>query len=351
MEVEQILHMNGGEGENSYANNSLTQKEAIVKAKPLLEQSLNDLYCNGFPDCITVADMGCSSGPNALLPTWEAIDSLDKICNRLNRKPPVLHSFLNDLPGSDFNTVFKSLPSFYQRLRTEKGHEFGSCFVAAAPGSFHARLFPPNFLDFVYSSNALHWLSQIPKEPMSEFDIHRAYLDQFKSDFSAFLKFRSEELKCGGRMILTLLYNDSFHATSPGEPALLVIKDMISEGLIEESKLKSSNFPIYAPYVDEVKQVIEREGSFDIHQLETFHVSWLEGFVENDNEGLDKYARGKYVTRHVRAVGESLLSSICGDDAIVGEIYRRFAIKVTDEILEKGRGAFANLLISLVKKL
>ncbi|KAH9793737.1 Jasmonate O-methyltransferase [Citrus sinensis] len=319
MEVEQILHMNGGEGENSYANNSLTQKEAIVKAKPLLEQSLNDLYCNGFPDCITVADMGCSSGPNALLPTWEAIDSLDKICNRLNRKPPVLHSFLNDLPGSDFNTVFKSLPSFYERLRTEKGHEFGSCFM--------------------------------PKEPMSEFDIHRAYFDQFKSDFSAFLKFRSEELKCGGRMILTLLYNDSFHATSPGEPALLVIKDMISEGLIEESKLKSSNFPIYAPYVDEVKQVIEREGSFDIHQLETFHVSWLEGFVENDNEGLDKYARGKYVTRHVRAVGESLLSSICGDDAIVEEIYRRFAIKVTDEILEKGRGAFANLLISLVKKL
>lgn len=67
-------------------------------------------------------------------------------------------------------------------------------------------------------------LYQMPKEPMSEFDIH-----QFKSDFSAFLKFRSEELKCGGRMILTLLYNDSFHATSPGEPALLVIKDMISE--------------------------------------------------------------------------------------------------------------------------
>ncbi|KAH9745337.1 Jasmonate O-methyltransferase [Citrus sinensis] len=310
MEVEKILHMNGGEGENSYANNSLAQKEAIVKAKPLLEQSLNDLYCNGFPDCITVADMGCSSGPNALLPTWEAIDSLDKICNRLNRKPPALHSFLNDLPGSDFNTVFKSLPSFYERLRTEKGHESGSCFM--------------------------------PKEPMSEFDIHRAYLDQFKSDFSAFLKFRSEELKCGGRMILTLLYNDSFHSTSPAEPAML--------GSIEESKLKSSNFPIYTPYVDEVKQVIEREGSFDILQLETFHVSWLEGFVENDNEGLDKYARGKHVTRLVRAVVESLVSSICGDDAIAEEIYRRYEIKVTDEILEKGRGAFANLLISLVKK-
>ena len=137
------------------------QREAILKAKPMLEQSLNELYCNGFPNCIRFADLGCSSGPNALLPTWEAIDSLDKICHSLNRKPPVLHSFLNDLPGSDFNTVFKSLPSFYERLRTEKGHEFGSCFVAASPGSFYTRLFPHNFLDFVYSSYALHWLSRV----------------------------------------------------------------------------------------------------------------------------------------------------------------------------------------------
>lgn len=152
-------------------------------------------------------------------------------------------------------------------------------------------------------------------------------------------------------MVLTLLYNDSFHPTGPAEPTLLVIKDTSSEGLIEDSKLKSFKFPVYTPYIDEVKQVIEREGSFDIHQLETFHISWLEGFVESDNEGLDKYARGKYVTGHVRAVGEWLLSSICGDDAIMEEIYRRFAIRVTDEILEKGRGAFANLLISLVKKL
>lgn len=350
MEVEQILRMNGGEGENSYANNSPTQKEAILKAKPVLEQSLNELYCNGFPDCIRFADLGCSSGPNALLPTWEAIDSLDKICHRLNRKPPVLHSFLNDLPGSDFNTVFKSLPSFYERLRTEKGHEFGSCFVAASPGSFYTRLFPPNFLDLVYSSYALHWLSRMPKGQGNESDVHKAYLNQFESDFSTFLKFRSEELKPQGRMVLTLLYNDNFHAT-PGEPMLMVLKDMISEGLAEESKVKSfEDFPLYRASIDEVKQIVKREGSFDIQEVETFNVSWLVGFVKGvDNKGSDKYARGKYVTKHVRAVGESFLTNLF-DDATVEEVYRRFATKVTDEILDKGRGAYASLLISLVKK-
>ena len=137
-----------------------------MKTKPLLHESLFDLYCNGFPDCIRFTDMGCSSGPNAFLPTLQVIEALDTICSRLKHKPPILHAFLNDLPGNDFNTVSKSLPSFYERLKTERGHDdFGSCFIAAAPGSFHGRLFPPCFLNLVYSSFCLHWLSRV-NEPV-----------------------------------------------------------------------------------------------------------------------------------------------------------------------------------------
>lgn len=121
--------------------------------------------------------------------------------------------------------------------------------------------------------------------------------------------------------------------------------------MVEESKVKSfEDFPLYRASIDEVKQIVKREGSFDIQALETFNVSWLVGFVKGvDNKGSDKYARGKYVTKHVRAVGESFLANLF-DDATVDEIHRRFATKVTDEILDKGRGAYASLLISLVKK-
>ncbi|XP_031270322.1 probable caffeine synthase 3 [Pistacia vera] len=40
MELKEVLHMNGGEGETSYANNSLIQKEAMLKAEPYPTQ-----YC------------------------------------------------------------------------------------------------------------------------------------------------------------------------------------------------------------------------------------------------------------------------------------------------------------------
>lgn len=35
--------------------------------------------------------------------------------------------------------------------------------------------------------------------------VFKAYSDQFQSDFSLFLNLRSEEMTCGGRMVLTLM--------------------------------------------------------------------------------------------------------------------------------------------------
>ena len=143
-----------------------------MKVKPLLQEAMVEFYCNSFPDCIRFADMGCSSGPNAFLPTWETIEALDRTCHGLNRRPPVLQVFLNDLPGNDFNTIFKSLPGFYERLKKGEGqNEFLSCFIAAVPGSFYGRLFPPHFLHFVFSSFSLHWLSQVHNYNFEEFQI------------------------------------------------------------------------------------------------------------------------------------------------------------------------------------
>lgn len=121
--------------------------------------------------------------------------------------------------------------------------------------------------------------------------------------------------------------------------------------MIEESKLESFNFPFYSPCAEEVRQIVEREGSFNIHQLEAFHASWLVGFDDNDNRGgleSDNYARGKYVANHIRAVFESLLANHFGN-AIIDEFLRRLTIKII-EYLEMGLGGYTNLLISLSKK-
>ncbi|KAF2292451.1 hypothetical protein GH714_022930 [Hevea brasiliensis] len=220
IQLHKVLPMNGGDGHNSYANNSPLQNKVILRVKPNLQESIADLYSKNFPDCITMADMGCSSGPNTFLPIWQVIEALDETCRRLNRKPPILQVFLNDLPENDFNFIFKTLPSFHKKLEEEKGSNFGPCFIAAMPGNFYGRLFPPHSLYFVYSSYSLQWCS---------------------------------------------------------------------EGLIEESKLDSFNIPFYGPSAEELKNVIEAQGSFPSIDLKR-----SKSLIPNFHKKLEKEKGSKF---------------------------------------------------------
>ncbi|OIT31212.1 salicylatebenzoate carboxyl methyltransferase [Nicotiana attenuata] len=140
---------------------------------------------------------------------------------RPKQQPPEFHVFLNDLPGNDFNTIFRSLlPKFYDDLREknmgEDGFDPNNCFVSGVAGSFYNRLFPSKSLHFVHSSYSLHWLSQVPDgiennkgniylTSTSSASVIKAYYEQFERDFATFFKHRSEEFVQNGRMILTML--------------------------------------------------------------------------------------------------------------------------------------------------
>ena len=124
---------------------------------------MRGLYFATFADCWRIADFGCSSGPNTLQFVSEIMDVIHFTCKCLNKKEPIFQVFLNDLPGNDFNTIFRSLPSFYEKLDKEKGRGFGPCFKAGMPGTFYGRLFPDHFLHFARSSYSLQWRSQVGK--------------------------------------------------------------------------------------------------------------------------------------------------------------------------------------------
>ncbi|MED6131545.1 hypothetical protein PIB30_010591 [Stylosanthes scabra] len=132
----------------------------MFTAKPILEESIMRLYSILHPCCLKVADLGCSSGPNALQVIYDIANVVDRTTCNLALELPSFQFFLNDLFGNDFNTIFKSLPQFLRILEEEKAHKFGPCFVNATPGTFYKRLFPNNFLHLVHSSYSLHWLSQ-----------------------------------------------------------------------------------------------------------------------------------------------------------------------------------------------
>ncbi|XP_065867888.1 probable caffeine synthase MTL2 [Euphorbia lathyris] len=362
----QVHHMNGGEGENSYYSNSLFQKKVILIAKPILEESIAQLCEKSLSECLTMVDMGCSSGPNTLLPLREIIETIDSTFTKFNKKPPNLQYFLNDLPGNDFNTIFRSLlPNFQQKLEKEKGSKFEHCSIGAMSGSFYGRLFPPNSLHFVHSSSSLHWRSQVPEGLVSEsgiplnkggtfyvtesspISVQKAYRDQFEKDFTKFLKSRSIEMVCGGQMVLTFIAKNNKNTLQLIQDSL---KQMVHEGMIQESTLDNFNIPFYSPCIEEVRNVIEMENSFKIKRIEEFEISWDANIEDGNNELLfDISERGKYVCNYMRAVTETMLTTHFGD-AIIDNLFHRLSIKVID-CLEEKIALSSYMVVSMIKKI
>ncbi|XP_047264059.1 S-adenosyl-L-methionine:benzoic acid/salicylic acid carboxyl methyltransferase 2-like, partial [Capsicum annuum] len=161
MKVVEVLHMNGGNGDVSYANNSLVQRKVILMTKPITEEAISDLYCSLLPETLCIADLGCSSGANTFLVVSELVKVVEKERKKHKLQSPEFYFRFNDLPGNDFNVIFQSLGEFEQDLRNQTGEELGPCFFSGVPGSFYTRLFPSKSLHFVHSSYSLMWLSQV----------------------------------------------------------------------------------------------------------------------------------------------------------------------------------------------
>ncbi|KAI7744814.1 hypothetical protein M8C21_020954, partial [Ambrosia artemisiifolia] len=294
--------MTTGHEDSSYAKNSLLQKIAIQKAIPALRRTIQSINSHDIflDSCVTIADLGCSSGPNTLLVVSCIIDIVIEVCKEDNHKPRQFQVCLNDLFGNDFNTLFKLVSDFYAKLKKEKGENFGPCFVSAVPGSFYGRLFPDLSLHLVHSSFSVSMIAllkanigislllfciltlynlyldatrfiilKVPEgiennalniytAKTSPPNVFQAYAYQFRTDFTCFLKMRSKEIVSGGGMVLTFLGRSIDDPTSDDgcsylEQLALSLRDLVKEGMVRESDINSFNVPTYHPCVNEVK--------------------------------------------------------------------------------------------------
>ncbi|KAI3675052.1 hypothetical protein L1987_84634 [Smallanthus sonchifolius] len=368
MVLVNILHMNNGDGESSYANNSLIQETGIRKAIPYLKCSIKGMAnYDVFNDCFTVADLGCSSGSNTLLVASNIIDIVHDICQENNRKVPQFQVCLNDLFENDFNAIFKLLPDFYAKVKQDKGKSFGPCFVSAVPGSFYDRLFPDRSLHFVHAANSNHWLSQVPQglekngrnifmAKTSPPNVYQAYGKQFRNDFIKFLQMRSEEVIRGGSMVLTIPARSIVDPTTDDCCALLELLgqslvDMLKEGLVQESDIISFNVPVYFPCEDEIRNVIESEGSFSLETMNNFRVNWDPqdtDYTNMSDSNEFNQIHGKNTSKVIRAVIEPLLISHFGS-SIVDVLFKNFGNHVA-EYLSKKKTRIFFITISLTKK-
>ncbi|KAJ6907216.1 SAMT [Populus alba x Populus x berolinensis] len=363
MEVAQVLHMNGGRGEKSYAENSLVQRKVISITMRIAKEAITNLYCSTFPTSLAIADLGCSSGPNTLYAVSELVKVVDEVRRKLGHQSPEYQVLLNDLPGNDFNAIFKSLAGFQENLKKQMGDGFGPCFFAGVPGSFYCRLFSAKSLHFVHSSYSLMWLSRVPEglegnkgniymASTSPPSVLKAYYMQFQTDFTLFLKCRSEELVAGGRMVLTILGRRSEDPSSKEccyiwELLAVALNDMVLEGIIEEEKFDSFNIPQYTPSPFEVETQVKKEGSFTIDRLEVSQVNW--NAYDNEVHQSAAFEDGGYnVARCMRAVAEPLLASHFGE-AIIDEVFSRYG-EIVASRMSKEKTEFVNVTVSVTRK-
>ncbi|XP_074313373.1 putative jasmonic acid carboxyl methyltransferase 2 [Silene latifolia] len=360
MEVENVFHMNKGVDHTSYAKNSLMQRTVTSKAGPIIEESAKKVYNTLRPECLMMAEMGCSSGPNALQVVSRIIDVIEETSQSINRQCPQFGVFLNDLLGNDFNTMFNLLPNFNKDLQEAKGSSCGPCFVSGIPKSFYGRVFPDKFLHFVHSSYSVHWLSQVPRGLVSENgealnkgniyiaktsppEVYNTYCAQFESDFMLFLRSRSTEMVCGGGMVVVL--NGSINSDDSDSILELLgstLQDMVLEGVIEQEKLDKFNMPFFTPTVEEVRKLVEAEGSFALNKLETFTVDWSVDTSQNLE------TRAKFVAKTVRAIVEPFLTTAF-NHAVIDDLFLLFETRVKERIARK-TGEFFTIVLSVTKK-
>nr|XP_043608446.1 probable methyltransferase TCM_000336 [Erigeron canadensis] len=349
MDVEKVFHMNGGLGENSYAQNSSLQRKASDMVKHITLKSLEETYVTTTPKSMGIADLGCSCGQNTLSTIREMVEAIDEISHKiLDVPPPEYHVYLNDLPTNDFNAIFKILPDFYKEMNNDRhlhdAKNVSSVYIAAYPGTFYGRLFPDKCLHFIYSSYSLHWLSRVPpglydKEGHSinkcSFyisksgppQVSKAYFNQFKEDFSLFLRSRSKELLDGGRMVLILLGRRSQSHVDRGNSFLWELLSrsfatLVSKGEIKQEKVEEYNVHFYAPSRNELEEEVKNEGSFDIEHLEMFELERNSGPC---------MSHGTAVARTVRAIQESMISHHFGEH-ILDDLFDIYGRLLDEEI-------------------
>uniref|UniRef100_A0A1J3GJX1 Salicylate carboxymethyltransferase n=1 Tax=Noccaea caerulescens TaxID=107243 RepID=A0A1J3GJX1_NOCCA len=357
-DLEKEFHMTGGAGETSYARNSSLQKKASDEAKHITLETLQQLYKETRPKKSTlgIADLGCSSGPNTLSTIRDMIKAIEEVAHHReipNQPLPEFSIFLNDLPGNDFNSIFKSLPDFHTELKrdTNTNGDSPSVFISAYPGSFYGRLFPENTIHFIHSSYSLHWLSKVPPGIYDEQGksinkgcvnicssspeaVSKAYYSQFKEDFSIFLRCRSKELVSAGRMVLIILGRDGPDHVDRGnsffwELLSRSIADLVAQGETEEEKLDSYEMHFYAASAAEIESEVEREGSFELERLEMLEVD-----KETGNEDDDVSSYGKAVAKTVRAVQETMLAQHFGEE-ILEKLFDTYGRMVDEELAKE----------------
>lgn len=100
------------------------------------------------------------------------------------------------------------------------------------------------------------------------------------------------------------------------------------------------------PYKDEVKEIIQKEGSFNLDKLDIFKVNW--DASDNDDGVFDNFRSAKIAAKCIRAFMEPMLASHFGV-SMIEDLFTRFVNHVAKHLsMEKAH--YFNIIIALERK-
>ncbi|MBA0874657.1 hypothetical protein Goshw_020188 [Gossypium schwendimanii] len=173
--------------------------------------------------CIKVADLGCASGPNTFFPACGIVDIVTRICQEAHCESPQLQVFLNDLPKKYSNSVqtcsfiqwealFHSRSSrfFLSEAFPDQQHALRTFFLLASLALKGWQIYTHKSTPFRVDNFEIHLMvpgrvenkRNVYIAKSSPPNVSKAYFEQFRDDFSRVLRFRSEEMITGGRILL-----------------------------------------------------------------------------------------------------------------------------------------------------
>ena len=109
----------------------------------MVENAIKEVYTALLPKIMTIADLGCSAGPNTLLFISSIISIIVEQCKSGGDASVELQFFLNDLPGNDFNELFRSIEKFKMpNITGERAHLPSLYYIQGLPESYYTGFFP-----------------------------------------------------------------------------------------------------------------------------------------------------------------------------------------------------------------
>jgi hypothetical protein len=169
--------------------------------KKSFPSSLNLLHFAPL-NSISVADLGCSAGPNTFLAVQNILDAIELKYQESENEIPKFQVFFNDHVSNDFNTLFKAFPTKRKYLIHPRKQKISSRWGA------WLFLWPP-----ISQSQYSHYFVGVPKEIMdktspawnkgkisytnSRKKVAEAYATQYAMDMES-LCARAKELEVGG---------------------------------------------------------------------------------------------------------------------------------------------------------